>query len=165
MISPALSDYLLPIADQEPLRWIVREQRTALPGYRSRDAGAVQPGDRIFLYATRNCFHNPTRDRGRVFGWAIVVKPSRRLTEPVRFGGRDYEIDLPMKIERLAAEREGLELAPLVEEMGTFPSRVAWSYVLRRALVPLAEGDGDLLAAKLEPMAPRYPRALPTYVR
>jgi hypothetical protein len=162
-VTDEVSDYLLPIADREPLRWIVREQRTALPEHRAREANAVRPGDRIFLYATRGCFHNPTRDRGRVIGQAVVTKPSRRLSQPVRFGGRDYPLDLSMKIERLAPIREGVELAPLVNSMATFPDSGSWSVVLRRALVTLADGDGELLAAKLARVAPRYPKARATY--
>lgn len=40
--------YLLPIADREPLAWIVAEQRTAFPAYRAREAAALAPGDRSY---------------------------------------------------------------------------------------------------------------------
>jgi hypothetical protein len=162
--SPTMTDYLLPIAERKALSWIVREQRTALPAHRAREAEAVRPRDRVFLYATRGCFGNPNLDRGRVFGQAVVTAPTRRLSRPVRFGGRDYVFELSLKIKVLAPIREGLELAPLVEELAaTFPKPTAWSAVLRRALVPLGEGDGDLLAERLKALAPRYPKELSTY--
>jgi hypothetical protein len=56
----AVADYLLPIADREPLAWIIAQQRTAVGGHRRREAEALRPGDRVFLYSTRGCFHNPT---------------------------------------------------------------------------------------------------------
>lgn len=158
-----MSDYLLPIADHEPLRWIVHEQRTALTEHRRREAESVRRGDRIFLYTTRGAFHNPTRDRGRVIGLAVVNEPARRLTKPVRFGKREFVLGLSFKIERLAPMREGVELAPLVPQMASFPNPSSWSAVLRRGLVPLADGDGDLLMTKLEDVAPSYPEAMETY--
>jgi hypothetical protein len=55
--------YLLPIADREPLAWIVGEQKTAFAEHRTREAARLQEGDRLFLYTTRGCFRTPTRDR------------------------------------------------------------------------------------------------------
>jgi hypothetical protein len=47
------TDCLLPIADREPLRWIVHEQRTAFAEHRAAEAAKLSPGDRLFLYTTR----------------------------------------------------------------------------------------------------------------
>jgi hypothetical protein len=73
-----MASYLLPIADREPLAWIVREQRTAFGEHRRREAEALAVGDVLFLYTTRGCFRNPTRDRGRVIGRAVVKAPATR---------------------------------------------------------------------------------------
>ena len=70
ILAVTMASYLLPISDREPLIWILREQKTALPRYRRRDAERLTTGDRILLYTTRGCFRNPTRDRGRVIGVA-----------------------------------------------------------------------------------------------
>ncbi len=157
-------DHLLPIADREPLRRIVHEQRTAFAEHRAADAGRLALGDRVFLYTTRGCFHNPTRDRGRVIASAAVVAPARRLEAPVRFGDREYPYLVELEIETLAPLREGFELAPLVPRLAeTFPDPRSWSVRLRRALVPLAPGDADLIAELLGAVARPYGEARATY--
>jgi len=139
--------YLLPIAAREPLRWIVREQRTAFAAHRRREAEALLAGDRIFLYSTRGCFRNPTRDRGRVFGLAAVTHGARAGGAAVEFGGTAYPIAVALRIDALAPPRHGLELAPLVPRLReTFPDPATWSARMRRALVPLAEADANLIA-------------------
>jgi hypothetical protein len=45
-----MASYLLPIADREPLIWILRERKTAFPIYRRRDAEQLATGDRLLLY-------------------------------------------------------------------------------------------------------------------
>jgi hypothetical protein len=156
-------DYLLPIADREPLLWIVRTQQTALPAYRASEAASLQPGDRLLLYTTRGCFRNPTRDRGRVIAIASVSERPRVRQPPVNFRGRDFTVGLRFRIERLAPMREGVELAPLVRQLATFPDPRSWSVRLRRALVPLVADDGDFLVRALEEVAAEYPQALNTY--
>ena len=88
-----MSSYILPIADREPLTWIVTEQRTAFPEGRAREALRLERGDRLFLYSTRGCFRNPTRDRGRVIGIATVTARASELEEPIRFGDREFPIE------------------------------------------------------------------------
>ena len=144
-----MSAYLLPIAAREPLRWIVREQRTAFAAHRRREAEGLRAGDRIFLYSTRGCFRNPTRDRGRVFGLAAVTHGARARAggAAVEFGGTAYPIAVALRIDALAPPRHGLELAPLVPRLReTFPDPATWSARMRRALVPLAEADANLIA-------------------
>jgi len=100
--------YLLPIADREPLAWILREQRTAFGEHRAREARALAIGDVLFLYTTRGCFRNPTRDRGRVIERATVTAAARRARRPPSFGGRDFPYVVELRIESLAPLREGL---------------------------------------------------------
>jgi len=142
--------YLLPIAAREPLRWIVREQRTACAVHRRREAEALRAGDRVFLYSTRGCFRNPTRDRGRVFGLAQVTHGARVGGAAVEFWGTAYPIAVVLRIDALAPPWHGLELAPLVPRLReTFPDPATWSARMRRALVPLAEADADMIAGLL----------------
>ena len=155
--------YLLPIADREPLTWILKEQRTAFPPWRAREAQELASGDRLLLYTTRGCFHNPTRDRGRVIGLATVTAPSSTLRKPVRFGDREYTIGVPFSIERLAPLRQGVELAPLVPALASFPNARAWSGRMRRALVPLTPDDAKLIVRELERLAALYPEQLAGY--
>lgn len=158
-----MADYILPVADREPLAWIVSEQRTAVGAHRRREAEALQAGDRLFLYTTRGCFRNPTRDRGRVIGVARVVRPARAAGEPVRFAGREYEIEIPLRIESLAPRHAGVDLANLIGRLDSFPNRRAWPAYLRRALVPLTPADAKLLASELESLALPYSQAKSSY--
>lgn len=159
-----MPDYLLPIADRGPLAWIVREQRTAFAEHRAAEAARLAPGDRLFLYTTRGCFRNPTRDRGRVIGEALVTAAARRLTEPVRFGEREYPHLVELELRTLAPSRGGLELAPLVPRLpNTFPDLASWSVRLRRALVPLDPGDAATIAQELAAVARPYGETAPLY--
>lgn len=152
-----MSSYLVPIADREPLAWIVREQRTAFAEHRAREAAALEPGDVLFLYTTRGCFRNPTRDRGRVIGGAVVTRPAKRSNRVPAFGGRDYPHVVELAIESLAPLRGGIELAPLVSKLpSTFPDPQTWSVRLRRALVPLDDHDAKVIERALDPIARPY---------
>lgn len=158
------ASYLLPIADREPLAWILREQRTAFGEHRSREAAALEAGDVLFLYTTRGCFRNPTRDRGRVIGRAAVASPAARADRPPAFGGREYPYVVALAIESLAPLRDGVELAPLVPRLrATFPDPATWSVRLRRALVPLDAADARLIDGELETVAGPYADAVQTY--
>lgn len=142
--------YLLPISDREPLAWILRASRTAFPSYRQSDASKLEPGDQLILYTTRGCFHNPTRDRGRVVGSASVIAPAHDLEEPVRFGEREFSVGVELEITKLLPRGEGIELAPLIPQLSeSFPNPRAWSARLRRALVPVAPSDAKRLIHQL----------------
>ena len=158
------ASYLLPIADREPLAWIVREQRTAFGEHRAREAQALEAGDVLYLYATRGCFRNPTRDRGRVIGRATVASRAARARTPPTFGGRAFPFVVELRIEALAPLRQGLELAPLVPQLPrTFPDPASWSIRMRRALVPLDARDAAVIARRLAAEVASYREALPSY--
>lgn len=158
-----MSAYLLPIADREPLAWILSEQRTAFPAHRAAEARRLAPADRLFLYATRGCFRDPTRDRGRVIASARVLEAAIELHEPAVFGGRSYPIGVRLEVESLASRADGVELAPLVHGLHAFPDPRSWSARMRRALVPLDQHDADLIAGRLAAVAQPYPRRLGSY--
>ncbi len=147
----------MPIAEREPLRWIVAEQRSAFPAHRAKDAARLAKGDSVLLYTTRGCFHNPTRDRGYVVGCARVATPAHTLSKPVRFGDREFPIGVRLEIELLARPRTGVVLGDLVSQLGdSFPKARAWSAYMRRALVPLHDDDAALLIDLLRPLARPY---------
>jgi hypothetical protein len=160
----ALSTYLLPIADREPLGWILREQRTAFAEHRARDAAALNRGDVLLLYTTRGCFRNPRRDRGRVVGRAIITRLAKRVRSPPEFGGREYPYVVELSIESLVPVREGIELAPLVSQLGnTFPDRAIWAVRMRRALVPVHPRDAALIERELKTVARPYEESISSY--
>jgi hypothetical protein len=59
------STAILLASDREPLAWLPREQRFAVPEAR---ASAPACDSRLLPYTTRGCYRNPTRDRGLVIG-------------------------------------------------------------------------------------------------
>jgi hypothetical protein len=162
-----MQSFLLPISDREPLEWILREQRTAFPAYRRAEATKLEAGDSLFLYTTRGCFRNPTRDRGRVVGVASVAQPAKDLAEPVSFGGREFSIGVEFRIDALLPRDRGVGLGPLIPKLrDSFPNERAWSARLRRALVPLAPRDAAMLKRALErAKPPRREDAVATYAR
>jgi hypothetical protein len=158
-----VTSYLLPIADREPLAWIVREQRTAFAEHRAR-AVALEPGDVLFLYTTRGCFRNPTRDRGRVIARAVVESLATRARRAPTFREREYPYVVELDIECLAPLRGGVELAPLVPKLRvTFPDPATWSVRMRRALVTIVDRDGELIERALQPVVRPYSEIASSY--
>jgi hypothetical protein len=158
-----VATYLHPVADREPLAWILHERKTAFGEHREREARALAADDRLLIYATRGCFRNPTRDRGRVIAAAVVSSAAAALAEEVAFRGHKYTVGVDLQIERLAPRRDGVELAPLVGRLRAFPDPRSWSARMRRALVPLPDKDASLLERELAKLAPPYPEALESY--
>ncbi|GAA4714736.1 hypothetical protein APR04_004067 [Promicromonospora umidemergens] len=148
------SSFLLVISDREALGWILTEGRTAFPSARRLEVAALAKGDELFLYTTRSCFKNPTRDRGRVIGIADVVSPVVRLDEPVRFAGRDFPVGCALQIGPLAPFGHGVELAPLLTSLAAFDhTERAWSMKLRRPMLRLPDGDTQLIRDRLATVA------------
>jgi hypothetical protein len=107
-------DFLLIIGDREPLAWILTDGMMAFPAHRSKDAGQVDVGDRLFLYTTRGCFHSPGRDRGRIIGEATVTSAVATLKKPVEFGEHAYSLGCSLDITGLAPRDEGPEMIQFV---------------------------------------------------
>lgn len=150
------STHLVILSDREALSWVVTEQRMAFPAGRSKLARTLQPGDEVFLYTTRGCFRNPTRDLGRVMGLAAVSSPVRVLDEPVRFGDRSFTEGCGLDIRGLAPLRGGVVLRDLVPQLAAFPDTATWSVRMRRAALPLAPDDASLLRQQLRPLLRDY---------
>ena len=148
---PVPSDFLLIIGDREPLAWILSERKMAFPSYRSKDAGQVSKGDRLFLYTTRGCFHSPGRDRGRVIGEATVASAISSLKEPIEFGEQSFPMGCSLDITGLAPRDEGPEMREMVGELNLFPNTnsKSWGVRLRRVLAPIDKHDAGVLHKKL----------------
>ncbi|SPF04354.1 hypothetical protein [Streptomyces sp. MA5143a] len=152
-MSPA---HLLIIGDRAALSWVITEQRMAFPAGRARTARTLGQGDEVFLYSTRGCFRNPTRDLGRVIGRAAIASPVHVLDEPVVFSGRSYSEGCSMKVSGLAPFREGLVLRDLVPRLSVFPDPATWSVRMRRASLTLPPEDAELVRTELEPLLRPY---------
>jgi hypothetical protein len=137
----------------------------AFPPGRSRLVSRLAKGDRLFLYTTRGCFRNPTRDRGRVIGEATVTSPVVTLEKPVVFGDRSFPLGCTLSLAGLAARDAGPELRALVDRLHVFPDPKTWSVRLRRVLVPLDKHDAGLLHRELAPSMRPAADHLHDYVR
>jgi hypothetical protein len=155
---------LLIIGERDALAWILREQRMAFASHREKEASALAVGDQLLMYTTRGCFHNPTRDRGRIIGMARVASRAARLDEPLEFAGREFELECKLRIPKLAPLHGGLELAPLVSRLASFPASSSWRVRLRQTLVPLISSDAQYIAGLLDPLLRPRTKALDAYL-
>jgi hypothetical protein len=158
------NSYLVILGERDAIWWVLHEQRMAFPATPRAEVAALAAGDRLFLYATRGAWHNPTRDRGRVIGTATARTAARTFDVPMEIAGRTFHSGCDLRIESLVPYPGGLELQPLVAQLEAFPRPHAWSIYLRRALLRLPESDRDLLDRKLRPLVKRREQALPTYL-
>jgi hypothetical protein len=157
--------YLLVIGDAAPLAWVLAEQRMAFPALRRSQAATLAIGDKLFIYSTRGCFHNPKRDRGRVMGLALVSSDVHDLAEPVVFGERRYTSGCALDIQGVAPLRDGVELSPLVPQLQAFPDARTWSVRLRQPLVRLGRHDVAVLKPKLCPLLKSLHSELDAYIK
>ena len=157
------ADYLLVIGEAEALRWIVAQERMAFAAGRAQQASNLRVGDGLLLYTSRGAFHNPTRDRGRVVGVATVTSPVTSLDKPVEIAGRAFVAGCSLRVERLAAWSEGVEIAPLVPRLEMFPDPSSWPIRLRQTLVPLPAADAALLRDRIDKVASAGREAVHTY--
>ena len=155
--------YLLILGDREAIAWVLREQRMAFPRTPRQEVAALSIGDRLYMYATRGAWRNPTRDRGRVIGTARVTSPVRVFDDPVEIAGRSFHSGCTLAVEGLVPFPQGVELQPLVRELAAFPKPESWSIYLRRALLRLPPADAELLDRALAPLLTSREAALESY--
>lgn len=144
--------YLLVLGERQAIAWVLREQRMAFPASRERRQG-LEPGDELYPYTTRGAYKNPTRDRGRVIGRAVVTSGVVPLDPPVEIAGRTFPVGCGLRVEELVPWGAGVELGPLAERLSVFPKPDAWSVYLRRTLVPLPDTDARTIRDLLRPLA------------
>lgn len=128
-------------------------------------SGLPTAGDQALLYTTRGCYRNPTRDRGRVMGLAVVTSPVETLPEPVVFGERRFSSGCALRVDGLAPVREGVVLADLVPRLKVFPDARSWSVRMRRASLPLPPADAELLTRELRPLLEPRSERIADYTR
>ena len=146
------SSFLVIISERRALAWVLSSRRMAFPAHRLSEVSALARGDGLFLYTSRGCFHNPTRDRGRVIGLARAASGVAALDPPVVLADREFAYGCDLDIESLAPLHVGVDLAAMVPELATFPNKTGWTTRLRRPLVPLETKDAVLLRRRLRPL-------------
>jgi len=158
------ASYLLVLGERRAIAWVLSEQRMAFPRTPRPEVNRLAPGDELLIYTTRGAFKNPTRDRGRIVGRAVVTSPVTELDPPVEFGERSFPRGCDLRIDSLAPWGTGPELGPLAPRLAAFPKPEAWSAYLRRPLVPLTPDDARLLAVELAAVAGPRTDNLPGYL-
>jgi hypothetical protein len=125
---------------------------------------AISGGDELLLYATRGAFHNPTRDRGRVFGRAIAAGEVKELGRAVQLLGREFTHGVDFELISLAPPRLGVDVAALIPRLSSFPNKTGWAMRLRRPLFTLVARDARLLRQRLESEATDLDHAVERYM-
>jgi hypothetical protein len=158
------SRYLLILGDRDGLAWVLRNRRMAFTESRAAEIRELRSGDRLFLYTSRGCYHNPTRDRGRVIGKAETTSAVTRLDEPIAIGNREFSYACDIELDSLAPFRKGVILADLVPRLEVFPDERSWSARMRRPLLVLPAKDARLIAKELAPLARPVEETIHDYV-
>ncbi|MGY0002498.1 hypothetical protein [Micromonospora sp. I033] len=116
-----MNTYLVILGDRDAISWVLHEQRMAFPATPRAEVAALAADDRMFLYATRGAWHNPTRDRGRIIGTATPQSTVRMLAAPIEIAGRTFVSGCDLRIDSLVPYPGRLELQPLVKQLAAFP--------------------------------------------
>lgn len=156
--------YLLILGERGAVAWVLRESRMAFPPTRRAEIDRLAAGDELLIFTTRGCWHNPTRDRGRVIGAAEVTSPVVPYEQPVEIASRTFTRGCDIAVRSLAPCREGVELAPLVPRLEAFPDGPGWGIRLRRPLLELPSGDAALLRRELAEIATDPSRTVDGYL-
>ncbi len=143
--------HLLILGDRDAIAWVVSRKQMAFTSDRARAASAaITAGDELFLYSTRGAFHNPTRDRSRVFGRAVARSAVEQLANPVFLLGRKFTHGFLFALEALAPPRLGVDISELIPHLSTFPNKTGWAMSLRRPLLTLTPEDARLIRQRLK---------------
>jgi hypothetical protein len=141
--------HLLILGERSGLAWVLKHEQMAFADHRRSELSRVAVGDDFLLYTTRGCFHNPTRDRGRVIGRAQVRSAIASLERLVTIGGREYSLVCAIRLDQLLPRGDGVVLSQVVSELSVFPNPSTWSAVVRRSLLTLPDQDAARLLGHL----------------
>jgi hypothetical protein len=160
-----VQSHLIILGDRDAIAWVVSQRRMAVTADRAAAASAaISEGDELLLYATRGAFHNPTRDRGRVFGRGLVISAVKRLRKPVLLLGREFTHGFEFELESLAPPRLGVEIAELIPRLSSFPNKTGWAMSLRRPMLTLTAEDARLIRQRLKADTGTIDDAIDRYV-
>jgi len=127
-------------------------------------SAAISEGDELLLYATRGAFHNPTRDRGRVFGRGMATSAVAPLRKPVPLLGREFTHGFEFELQSLAPPRLGVEIAELIPRLSSFPNKAGWAVSLRRPQLTLTAEDARLIRTRLDADVADLAQAIDRYL-
>ena len=142
---------LLVLGERRAIFWVLSNSRTAFVEARGSQARSLAVGDTLLLYATRQAWRNPTRDRGRIIAEAEVTQEAVALETPLTIADRDFGYEVALRIRGVAPYPHGVELSVLVPQLQVFPDKRSWSARLRTSILRLPSADARLLGATLRP--------------
>ncbi|GKV72018.1 hypothetical protein [Pseudarthrobacter sp. NCCP-2145] len=155
--------YLVVLAEREAILWVLQNELMAFPARPRREVSALQPGDELVLLTTRGAYHNPTRDRTRVIGTAIVHSKVAPFEPEVEIVGRTFASGCQIRLETLAPYSAGPEIGPLAPQIQALHGEKNWGWLLRKPLVLLDESDVALLKHELQSHLRELNESLLTY--
>jgi len=160
-----VSAYLVVLGHGNAIRWVLTQQRMAFPATPRAEVRELAAGDQLFLYATRGAWGNPGRDRGRVIGMATATTSVLALDQPVEIAGRTFASGCDLTIEGVVPFPGGVELQPLVDQLGAFPKPEAWSAYMRRPLLRLPSADAAVLRRRLRSLMAEGDASIKSYAQ
>lgn len=93
-----VATYLSVIGDRVALAGVLKNAKMAFPTTRRSEVESPEKDDELFLVSTRGCFRNPTRDRTRVLGRAVLRAPVSMAPEPIELIGRTFNRTCSLEI-------------------------------------------------------------------
>jgi hypothetical protein len=132
-----MAGWIFVIGERNALHWVLAEQRMAFREHVNTDR--LKPGDSIVVYATRGCWHNPTRDRGQVAAVGTIASPV--VPSSVDVSGEIMPYSCRLALEVVLPERHGVPFDTLVTRLPLTRSRTHWGPLLRHTIVKLSAMD------------------------
>lgn len=105
-------------------------------------------GDAIVIYATRSCWHNPTRDRAQVAAVGRIAAKVVHMDTEV--GGETMPQRCDLSFDVVMPERHGIPFADLVGRLALTRGREHWGPLLRRTIVPVLDADVAIIRRECE---------------
>jgi hypothetical protein len=137
-----VAGWLFVIGDGDSLRWVLGKRRMAFRAHVK--TSHLSPGDATVIYATRGCWHNPTRDRAQILAIGSIASPIRN--KPVGVAGETMPQYCDLVFDVVLPERGGVPFTGLVEQLSLTKGRANWGPLLHRTIVSI--GDGDVAAIR-----------------
>lgn len=132
-----MSGWLFVIGEREGLRWVLTQQQMAFRAH--VPTVRLSEGDDVVVYATRGCWHNPTRDFAQVAAIGRIASPV--CVEPVDVAGEIMAAHCALDLDVVLPERAGLPFSDLLECLQLTQGRTSWGPLFRRTIVALPPAD------------------------
>lgn len=142
--------WLIVFGEIEGFRWVVQHGRMAFTERTCPRAARIRKGDELVLYVGRGAFHDPTRDRSQLAGWATATSGVEPLPRPLALAGREFVCACDLRIRKVLPERQGVPIAPLIPRLDFIRRKDVWGQYLRNGLVELPPNDLEVLRSALD---------------